>query len=124
MDVPLNFTVNESVSWVGYSLDGKNVITVTGDVASTEWFGGGNYRLVLNGLHVGAHNLTVYAEDLGGNRGESEPFSFTVTQETPPETEKASMPFPTSTTTAASAIIASAAIISAGFIFYFKKRKR
>ena len=123
-DVPLNFTVNESVSWIGYSLNGKNVVTVTNHVTSTEWIGVDNYQLVLRGLHAGAHTLTVYAEDLGGNRGASEPFSFTVTQETPSETEQASTLFSTSSTAVASAIIASAAAISSGLAAYFVRVKR
>jgi len=120
-DVPLNFTLNEPVSWVGYSLDGNNVVTVTDDVASTEWLGVGNYRLVLSGLPAGAHSLTVYAEDLAGNRGASEPFNFTVAQETPSEVVHDSTPFPTAF--AAAGILTAVVAVSSGLLFYFKKRR-
>jgi hypothetical protein len=122
-DVPLNFTVNKSVSWIGYSLDGKNVVTVTDDVASTEWFGRDNYQLVLRGLNASTHTLTVYAEDTAGNRGESKLYTFTITQETPPQT-KQTEPSSTTTTAAASAIIASATAIALGLAAYSLKRKR
>ena len=122
-DVPLNFTVNELVSWVGYSLDEKNVVTVNNYLVSTEWFGTDNYQLVVIGVPAGVHSVTVYAEDTAGNRGESEPFIFTITQETPPETEQASTPSPTATTSATSAIIASTAAVSFGLLAYFLKRK-
>jgi hypothetical protein len=121
-DVPLNFTVNEAVSWVGYSLDGNNVVTATDQVASTKWFGAVNYQLVLRGLPAGEHTLTVYAEDLGGNRGESEPFTFAVTQETPPDTEQASTPFPTALATVG--ILTAVVAVSSGLLFYFRKHKR
>jgi hypothetical protein len=120
-DVPLNFTVNEPVSWIGYSLDGSNVIMATDDVASTEWFGVDKYWLVLSGLHAGVHSLTVYAEDGAGNRGASEPFSFTVTQETPSEVEQDSTPF--STAFAAVGVLTAVVAVSSGLMFYFKKRK-
>ena len=115
-DLPVNFTVNETASWVGYSIDGNNAVT------ATEWLGVDNYRLVLNGLPAGAHTLTVYAEDAAGNRGASEPFSFTVTQQTSSETEHTE-PFPTSQLVASS-IVASAAVISFGLIAYFLRRSR
>ena len=120
-DVPVNFTVNEPDSWVGYSIDGNNAVT------ATEWLGVDKYRLVLNGLLAGAHTLTVYAEDAAGNRGASEPFNFTVTQQTSSETEQTqpeteqTEPFPTSPLVASS-IVASAAVISFGLIAYFLRR--
>jgi hypothetical protein len=120
-DVPLNFTVNKPVSWIGYSLNGDNAVTVTNDLASTKWFGTVNYQLVLSCVPAGEHSLTVYAEDTVGNRGESEPFTFTVTQETPSETKQAS-PFPTALATVgiSTAVVA----VSSGLLLYFKKRKR
>ena len=121
-DVPVNFTVNEPISWIGYSLDEKNVVTVTNDLASTERFGTVIYQLVLSHVPAGAHSLTVYAEDTFGNRGESEPFTFTITQETPPKTEQTSTPFPTAF--AAVSILTAVVVVSSGLMFYFKKRKR
>lgn len=57
-DVPLTFTVNEPTSWIGYSLDGHDNVTITGNLTVSE-------------LSVGAHNLTVYAKDVAGNIGAS-----------------------------------------------------
>ena len=126
VDVPLNFTVDKPASWIGFSLDGNNVVTATHQVASTEWFGRDNCQLVLRGVSVGGHSLTVYAEDTVGNRGGSAPFSFTVTQETlsgsgqvQPEAEQTE-PFPT--TLVAVALIVSVAIVF-GLVAYFLRRK-
>jgi len=121
-DVPLNFTVNKPVSWVGYSLDGNNLVTAIDEVALTERFGAVNYQLVLNDVPAGAHSLTVYAEDAAGNRGASEPFTFTVTQEPPSEGEQASTPFPTAF--AAVGISTAVVAVGSGLLFYFRKRKR
>jgi hypothetical protein len=126
-DVPLNFTVNEPVSWIGYCIDGKNAVTATDQVVSAEWLGVDKYQLVLIGIPAGTHNLIVYAEDAGGNRGASEPFSFTVTQQTQSETEQTqpeteqTESFPT----ALAAVGLSTAVIavSSGLMVYFKKRK-
>ena len=64
-NVPLNFTVNESVSPITYSLDGKENVTVSGN--ST-----------LTGLSNGAHNVTVYGWDAAGNVGCSQTAVFNV----------------------------------------------
>ena len=116
-----NFTVSEWAAWLGYSLDGKEVVTVTDKVSSTEVFGTYNYRLALRGLSAGAHGLTVYVEDLGGNRVWSEPFLFTLAQEMTSDTDQISTPFPIAWT--AIAVIASAAIICFGLVAYHLKRK-
>jgi hypothetical protein len=117
-----NFTVSEWAAWLGYGLDGKSVVTVTDKVSSTEVFGTYNYRLALSGLSAGAHSLTVYAEDVGGNRVASEPFLFTLAQETTSDTDQTSTPFPIAWT--AIAIIVSAALVSFGLVAYFLRRKR
>ena len=117
-----NFTVSEWAAWLGYSLDGKSMVTVTDRVSSTEVFGTYNYRLALIGLSAGAHSLTVYAEDLGGNRVASEPFLFTLAQETTSDTDQTSTPFPIAWT--AIAIIVSAALVSFGLVAYILRRKR
>jgi hypothetical protein len=122
-DVPLNFTVNKPFSWVGYSLDGNNVVTATHQVASTERFGTVNCQLVLNHVPADTHSLTVYAEDTVGNRGESKPFTFTVTQQTLSDTGQTETS-PTTTTATASAIIASATAIAFGLLANFLKHKR
>jgi hypothetical protein len=63
--VPLNFTVNEPASWMGYSLDGQENNTVTGNMTLPE-------------LLVGRHMLTVYANDTAGNMGVLDNVTFTV----------------------------------------------
>lgn len=99
-DVPLYFTVNEPVSQIAYSLDGKENISISGNTT-------------LTGLANGDHNLTIYAEDEAGNIGVSETVYFSV------EVPK---PFPTLLVASASG--ASVAIIGVGLLVYFKKRKR
>jgi hypothetical protein len=117
-----NFTVSEWAAWLGYSLDGKSVVTVTDRVSSTEVFGTYNYRLALSGLSAGVHSLTVFAEDLGGSRVASEPFLFSLAQGTTSDTDQTSTPFPIAWT--AIAIIVSAALVSFGLVAYFLRRKK
>ena len=63
--VPLNFSVDETTSWMGYSLDGQMNVTV-----------GDNITLV--GLSDEVHMITVYANDTSGNMGHSETVYFTI----------------------------------------------
>jgi len=98
--VPLSFTVDKPVNWMGYSLDGGETVTVAGNAT-------------LEGLANGVHNVTVYAKDAFGNAGTSEAVSFTVDV---PES------FPTALVATASG--ASAALVGVGLILYLKKRKR
>ena len=99
-NVSLAFTVNKPAVWLGYSLDGQDNVTVTGNVT-------------LSGLSSGLHNVTVYAEDEFGNRGASETVFFTIAE---PE------PFPVAPVAAVS--LATAFVVGIGLIVYFKKRKR
>jgi nitrous oxidase accessory protein NosD len=100
-DVSLTFTLSEKASWIGYSVDGQNSVTIAGNTT-------------LNGLSHGSHNLTVYATDKTGNKGASETITFTMAEETVPE------PFPTELAIAASG--ASVATVGVGLLVYFKKR--
>ncbi len=61
----LVYAVNKSINWTGYSLDGQENVTVTGNFTLTD-------------LSNGLHNLTVYANDTYGNMGASETLTFTV----------------------------------------------
>jgi hypothetical protein len=97
-NVPLISVVDKPVNWTGYSLDGKQNVTLTGDTS-------------LSGLSNGMHNITVYAKDLFGNVGASETITFTVT-----------VPFPVVPVTAVS--IAFIALAVAGLVVYHKKHKR
>jgi N-acetylneuraminic acid mutarotase len=93
--VSLVFTVNKPVNWMGYSLDGQDNVTVTGNTT-------------ISGLANGLHNVTVYARDELENTGASETITFNV-----------EAPFPTALVAASTA---SAAIIGVGLLLYFKKR--
>ncbi len=64
-DIKSVFTINEQVSWIGYSLDGQDNVTVMGNVT-------------LAVLTEGSHSLTFYATDLVGNNGASETVCFVI----------------------------------------------
>ena len=98
-DVPLNFTVDEPVSSMGYSLNGDDNVTIAGN-------------MTLNDLPNGAHNLTVYATDRFGNTAASETIHFNIAA---PE------PFPTVPVAAG---ITSTAAVCIGALIYLKKRRR
>ena len=56
--VDLTFTVNEETSWIAYSLDSQNNITISEDI-------------ILSGLSEGSHSVVVFANDTAGNTGTS-----------------------------------------------------
>jgi N-acetylneuraminic acid mutarotase len=64
-DVQLAFTVDEPVSWIGYSLDGKDNVTITANVT-------------LAVLQDGTHNITFYATDVAGHNGTSTTVYFNI----------------------------------------------
>ena len=64
-DVQLTFTVNESTSWTGYSLDGQMNVTMSGNTT-------------IFGLSDGSHIITVHANDTAGNMGSSDTVYFTI----------------------------------------------
>ncbi|MBN1244483.1 hypothetical protein JXA31_02700 [Candidatus Bathyarchaeota archaeon] len=64
-DVQSAFTVDEPVSWMGYSLDGQDNVTITGNVT-------------LAVLADGSHNIKFYAIDLVGNTGASKTVYFEI----------------------------------------------
>jgi hypothetical protein len=100
--VSLNFTVNKEASWMGYSLDCQDNVTVFGNTTMTE---------MVNGLH----NVTVYAMDEFENIGASATVFFSVEL---PQPES----FPTALVAVAS--VAAVVVVGAGLLVYFKKRKR
>ncbi|MEM2105982.1 MAG: hypothetical protein QXV21_05925 [Candidatus Bathyarchaeia archaeon] len=57
-NVPLVFTVDKAVSWIGYSLDGQANVTISGNTT-------------LIGLAEGVHDVIVYANDTFGRMGAS-----------------------------------------------------
>jgi N-acetylneuraminic acid mutarotase len=95
--VSLDFSLNKPAVWMGYSFDGRDNVTVNGNVT-------------IEGLSNGLHNVTVYARDELGNTGVSETIKFSV-----------EVPFPTELAIAAS--VATVAFVGAGLLLYFKKRK-
>lgn len=97
--VPLNFTVDEPIYWMGYSLDGEANVTFTGN-------------MTLNGLAYGSHGLVVYANDTVGNMGATGNVNFTVER---PEVVPI-LPI---------AIVSMAVILAvcAGLVVYHKKHK-
>jgi len=95
-NVTVAFTVNKPAVWMGYSLDGRETVNVTGNITLTE-------------LSNGLHNITVYAKDKFGNTEASETISFTVAV---PEH------FPT---TLVATAVASLAAVGVCLIVYFKK---
>lgn len=68
--ISLTFTLTKSASWLSYSLDGKDNVTIDGNTT-------------LNGIPKGVHNITVYASDANGI-STSQTVNFTVTSETIP----------------------------------------
>lgn len=95
--VPLTFMLNKPAEWVGYSLDGQDNVTATGNTT-------------LSGLPNGSHTIIVYAKDEFGNTAQSETINFNI-EET----------FPTTLLIATTAIAATTGI---GIAVYLKKRKR
>jgi hypothetical protein len=102
-EIPLVFRVNETTSWMGYSLDGQLNATITGNTTLTT-------------LPVGSHSIIVYARDLAGNTKASETITFTFTEIHPPE------PFPTAWIAATA--IATIAVSGTTFLFYFKRNRK
>lgn len=64
-DIQSTFTVDEPVSWMGYSLDGQDNVTITGNVT-------------LAVLSEGSHEVTFYAIDIVGNSGASRTVYFEI----------------------------------------------
>jgi hypothetical protein len=102
----LVFTVNKPASWLGYSLDGQDNVTVTGNVTLSE-------------LSNGLHHITVYANDTFGNMATSKTISFTTaTAVEEPE------PFPIVTVAVAAITITVAIGISLAGYLNKKRRKQ
>jgi nitrous oxidase accessory protein len=94
-NVTLEFTVNKLTSWMGYSLDGQEAVSITGNTT-------------LFGLSSGLHNVTIYAEDPFENIATSETILFSITEAFP-------------TTLVIAAFVVSMGLIVVGLRIYFKK---
>ncbi|HEX7482914.1 MAG TPA: hypothetical protein VF350_05565, partial [Candidatus Bathyarchaeia archaeon] len=99
-NVPFMFTVNKA-NWIGYSLDGQENNTISGN-------------FTLNGLPNGLHNVTVYANDTYGNMGASETISFTVAVAEPES-------FPVVLGIAVSFTVA---LVVVGLFVYYKRKSK
>jgi len=66
--VSLVFALDEEASWIGYSLDGRSNVTISGNTT-------------LSNLYNGTHFVLVYANDTVGNMGYSETVYFVATVE-------------------------------------------
>jgi hypothetical protein len=64
-DLPLNFTTDQSTSWIGCSLDGKENVTIAGNTT-------------IASLSNGPHTITVYTNDTVGNMGTSQTVNFDI----------------------------------------------
>jgi hypothetical protein len=122
--VAINFTAEEPLNTLSYSLDGQskrslndNNLAVHHTQVIDNFYGVDSYQITLSDLTEGSHNLKVYAKDGVGNMGESETLQFTVGQDTQP-----SEPFPTTLLTAT--VVVAVVVISAGLQLYFKKSKQ
>jgi hypothetical protein len=87
--------VNESASFFGYRLDGQDEVVIAGNTT-------------LSDLSIGAHNVTVYAEEIGGIVGVSATIQFTVVA-----------PFPTAMVVGGVTV---AVIVCVGVLVYFKRQ--
>ena len=122
--IPLEILVDNSTSWLGYSVDGKTNVTVSGN-------------LTLTGLAEGEHSVVAYANDSLGNTGKSDTVFFDVVLPTPsPTLEPTLEPTQTASPTpigepimvayapqiAVGTVVAIAAV-AVGILAYFKRRK-
>jgi len=96
--VDLVFTTNEAVNWTGYSLDGRQNVTVTGNSTIT-------------GIPNGSHSLVVYANDTLGNMGSSETLTFSV-----------AVPAPVPLVLASAGLGIAVLVVGVGLFYYVKKR--
>jgi hypothetical protein len=109
--VALTFTVSESTSWMGYSLDAQANVTITGNIT-------------LIGLSEGSHSLRVYAKDAEGNTGTSETIYLSVkTQQSEPQRPEPQQSEPFQTIwIVAIVIIGIGVAITLGVVLYERKK--
>jgi len=98
----LNFTLDEPVSRITYSIDNQDNISIAGNTTLTN-------------LPYGHNNITVYATNPAGNVGASQTIDFFTIAK--PE------PFPTTTVIVAAVSAVVAMVVVAGLLVYHKKHK-
>lgn len=99
--LPLNLTIDQPTSWIGYSLDNQANVSITENTT-------------LTGLTDGSHSIIVYANDTAGNMGNSQTITFTVDR-----TE----PFPCVTIIIAISSIAIVICIGVSLLLFRRHRK-
>jgi hypothetical protein len=103
--LPLNFSVDDPISWMGYSLDEKANVTFAGNTT-------------LSGLAYGSHVLVVYANDTVGNMGTTGNLNFTIAN-------PAAFPTVQAVPTAlVFVLIATVLVAAASLLIYHRKHKR
>jgi hypothetical protein len=110
-NISLIFTIIEEISWMGYSLDGQDNVTITENI------------LNFTELSTGSHILTVYANDTSGNTAASETISFTIAKESEPEQPEQPEQPDQLNLILGGALIVIAIATGLGLLIYFKKRK-
>ena len=103
-DIPLDFKVSETTSWIKYSLDGQTNATITGSTTLSE-------------LAEGVHTITVYAQDTDGLTGTSETIYFTISQGAEPAQSES---FPITWIAA----IIGAAVVGVVLVYFLKIKKK
>jgi hypothetical protein len=94
---PLNFTVDQPTSWLGYSIDNLANVTIDGNTT-------------LTGLSAGNHSLFVFGNNTFGDMAKSETINF------------AAKELENSLALAVVAPVIIAIIISLGLLVYFRRR--
>ena len=105
--VPLNFTVDQPVSKITYSLDGGNTVAIGGNTT-------------LTGLSNGYHNVTVFATNEFENTGSSETVSFSIDYVPLGRKE----PFQIISVASVSVSVAAVALAVAGLLVYCKRKSQ
>jgi len=100
LNASLVFTADKTLNWTGYSLDGHQNVTITGNTT-------------LTGLPSGPHNITIYANDTYGNMGASETLTFSIIE-----------PFPVAAVSVVLAVIAAVVVAAVCVVVYLKRRRR
>ena len=103
--IPLIYQTNTPLSWVGYSLDGRSNVTVTGN------------STLVNGAWQSYPILTLYANDTSGNWATPQTVTFSIIMH--PDTVQVEQT-PKWIIAAFSQLFV---IVVAGLLVYFKKRK-
>jgi N-acetylneuraminic acid mutarotase len=75
-ELPLSFNLNETVSWIAYSLDDQANRTLAGLYNPDKW--GTQFDTTLKALSMGLHSIIVYVSDTSGNTGASNKIYFTL----------------------------------------------